>query len=65
MAIIRRFTTKRQSKTVATRLPAELHDKLVLKHPERTEISRVLRALVQSYLNGEIKELKYVSVDVI
>ena len=44
--------------TVSTRLEPIKRDILLKKHPTRGEVSKVLRALVNRYLDGKIMGLK-------
>jgi hypothetical protein len=44
---------------VSTRIPPQEHEKLVSRYPERGKIARVLRALVQMHLSGQVKDLKF------
>jgi len=39
---------------VAARIPPELKEKLVSKHPNNGDISRIIHALLERYLQGKI-----------
>jgi len=57
-----RYGSTRRMKSVSSKIPAELHDKLLERHPRNGDVSRLLRALIQMYLEGKIQrpEFKYV-----
>ena len=40
--------------TVAARIPPELREKLVTKHPNSGDISAVIKQLIERYLQGKI-----------
>jgi hypothetical protein len=40
--------------TVAARIPPELREKLVFKHPNSGDISAVIKQLLEKYLEGKI-----------
>ena len=40
--------------TVAARIPPELREKLVTKHPNAGDISAIIRQLLERYLQGKI-----------
>lgn len=46
-------------KTVGCRLPPEDYKRLMDKCLERGKMSKVLRALIQMYLEGKINKLEY------
>lgn len=40
--------------TIAARIPPELRNKLIMKHPNNGDISRLIRVLIEKYLQGKI-----------
>lgn len=40
--------------TVAARIPPELRERLVSKHPNSGDISAVIKQLIEKYLQGKI-----------
>lgn len=40
--------------TVAARIPPELKEKFILKHPNDGDMSAVIRQLIERYLQGKI-----------
>jgi len=47
-------SNKKYWPTVAARVPPELRDKLISKHPNDGDISTVIRQLLEKYLQGRI-----------
>ena len=45
---------KKYYPTVAARIPPELRDKLIAKHPNNGDISAVIKQLIERYLQGKI-----------
>lgn len=45
--------------TVGCRIPPQDYNRLLEKHPDRGKVSKVLRALIQMYLDGKVNKLEY------
>jgi len=60
-----RYGGPRRMKSVGGRVPAELYDQFKQKHPREGDMSRVIRALVQMYMEGKITNLQFKTVDTI
>lgn len=52
-------------KVVSTRIPPSEHKKLVMQHPEKGKRSKILRALIQMYLQGKVKNLEFTITETI
>ena len=44
---------------ISTRVPRSEYEKLIQRYPERGKVAKVIRALIQMHLTGEIKNLKF------
>lgn len=62
---ISRYGSHRPTRSVGGRVPAEIYDKFTAKHPNKGDMARVIRALVQMYVEGKITNLKYIQIDTI
>jgi hypothetical protein len=51
-------STKDYGVPVAVRIPTALLNKLLSKHPDRRELSKVFRLLLQRYADGKIFGVK-------
>lgn len=47
-------SNKEHDPVVAARIPIELRQKLLIKHPNKGDISKVIKVLLERYLQGKI-----------
>jgi hypothetical protein len=51
--------------TIGCRIPPADYKRLMEKHPDRGKVSKVLRALVQMYLDNKINKLEFTVKEII
>lgn len=49
---------EKYGQVISARLPTELHDRLRKRHPNKGDTQRLLKALVERYLDGRILGVK-------